>query len=239
MEIKKLSALGVALAPLTVVYLLPISSKPSCWTTVRRVRLLCLLCPTAERASTSKICSIPARRQLTLGGEVKNGDGIEENDTKAGSSNISTFFPSNVRTILSNLRRFFPRLQSLRIKFKPIDWEDFWNDENFDYSDGETAEQISSAEDDRAWRALMAKTYKLLAQNQQPCIKALEIQALMPKEVSTFSNRAFHDFLGMLERFTLSIYGNQMAPGGTSTPFTAIRPFYLNLTRSSSIICRT
>ena len=170
---------------------------------------------------------------------MKKGDGIEENNTKAGSSNISTFFPSNVRTILSNLRRFFPRLQSLRIKFKPIDWEDFWNDENFDYSDGETAEQISSAEDDRAWRALMAKTYKLLAQNQQPCIKALEIQALMPKEVSTFSNRAFHDFLGMLERFTLSIYGNQMAPGGTSTPFTAIRPFYLNLTRSSSIICRT
>jgi len=139
---------------------------------------------------------------------VKKGDGIEENNTKAGSSNISTFFPSNVRTILSNLRRFFPRLQSLRIKFKQIDWEDFWNDENFDYSDGETAEQISSAEDDRAWRALMAKTYKLLAQNQQPCIKALEIQALMPKEVSTFSNRAFYDFLGMLERFTLSIYGN-------------------------------
>jgi len=89
---------------------------------------------------------------------VKKGDGIEENNTKAGSSNISTFFPSNVRTILSNLRRFFPRLQSLRIEFKPIDWEDFWNDENFDYSDGETAEQISSAEDDRAWRALMAKT---------------------------------------------------------------------------------
>ncbi len=139
---------------------------------------------------------------------MKKGDGIEENNTKAGSSNISTFFPSNVRTILSNLRRFFPRLQSLRIEFKPIDWEDFWNDENFDYSDGETAEQISSAEDDRAWRALMAKTYKLPAQNQQPCIKALEIQALMPKEVSTFSNRAFYDFLGMLERFTLSIYGN-------------------------------
>ncbi len=59
--------------------------------------------------------------------------------------------------IQSNLRRFFPRLQSLRIKFNPIDWEDFWSDE---YSDGETAE------DDRAWRALIAETYKSPAQNQ-------------------------------------------------------------------------
>lgn len=59
----------------------------------------------------------------------------------------------------------------------------------------------------------MAKAYKSLAQNPQPCMKALDIQQLMPIEVSTFSIRTFHNFVGMLGRFTLSIHGGDDGAG--------------------------
>ena len=75
------------------------------------------------------------------------------------------------------------------------------------HKDLETTEQAISAEEYEGWRKLIAKSYEAIAQNSVPCIKVLEIRRLILKEVSTFNSQAFHDFLGTVERFELSLFG--------------------------------
>ncbi|MCJ1371813.1 hypothetical protein MMC20_003033 [Loxospora ochrophaea] len=51
----------------------------------------------------------------------------------------------------------------------------------------------------------MAMTFDALSFNKQPCMKELEVRQIIPREVSSFRKKAFHDFLGTLKTFTLSV----------------------------------
>ena len=72
---------------------------------------------------------------------------------------------------------------------------------------------MKQAEGEIAWRALMAETWKALANNQDTKLKTLGIKKLGPINISTFSNPEFHRFLGQFERFHLSIYGEDDGAG--------------------------
>lgn len=121
-------------------------------------------------------------------------------------------FPATAHTVLSNLQHF-PRLQTLSIEFpvnfKYGEWSCYW--QMFD--EEETEEEIELAEKHDGFRALMAKTYDALAQNDKPSVKTLEIRKLYPLEVSTFRSDAFHKFLGTLQRFDLSLFGGDNGAG--------------------------
>ena len=70
-----------------------------------------------------------------------------------------------------------------------------------------------------AWLALMSRTYSALTQNKIPHFKHLELRKFIFKKVSAFSHTAFHDFLGHLEQFTISVYDGDIARGGL--PYTS------------------
>ena len=135
----------------------------------------------------------------------QSGDGVDFSDTEI-------VMPEAVHTVLSNLQRF-PNLQTLSIEFSfDTGWEEY-EDDFYMFMDEETAEQAVSAEENEGWRAMMTKTFTALAQNKNPCIKGLEILRLVPKEVSAFSDPAFHDFLGSLEWFKFSLHGDDNGAG--------------------------
>ncbi|MCJ1247481.1 hypothetical protein MMC30_004695 [Trapelia coarctata] len=123
-------------------------------------------------------------------------------------------FPDTVHTLLSDLQRF-PRLKTLSIEFpvnfKRKNWGFAFYSEMFD--EEETEDEIQSAEENEGWRALMAKTFTALSLNDKPSIKTLEIKKLYPFEISTFRSETFHDFLGPLDRFDLSLFGGENGAG--------------------------
>ena len=63
----------------------------------------------------------------------------------------------------------------------------------------------------------MARIYQALTQNprEHQCVKALEINRLIQRDVSAFRNHAFHKFLSALEPFDLSILGMHDNSGGS------------------------
>ena len=128
-------------------------------------------------------------------------------------SDTEAILPENVSSILSGLN-CFPSLETLSIEF-PYHFADYdeW-DEGLDLcAEEESDEDVKTAESEIAWRALMARTYTALIQNKGTNLKSLEIKKLGPMKVSTFNDPAFHQFLGQIERFTLSIYGEDNGAG--------------------------
>lgn len=98
----------------------------------------------------------------------------------------------------------FPSLERLSIEFGYCDRTIFHEDEILKE---ETPENVLELEASTAWRALMSRTYSALSRNKSPRFKHLEIRQLIWKDVSTFSQPAFHDFLSHFEQFTLTIRG--------------------------------
>ena len=137
---------------------------------------------------------------------------------KAAYFDTEGIFPRGVEGLIRELRRF-PSLERLRLKYdykfeNPRVW--MWSMDIFAV---ESSEQILEAEASVAWRALMARTYSALARNKPPHIKSLEIKHHVWSDVSTFSDAAFHSFLGQIEQFTLSSQGKYNFKGWRpSTP---------------------
>ncbi len=129
-------------------------------------------------------------------------------------SDTAPILPESVDTLLSDLG-IFPNLETLSIEF-PYHFADAkeW-DEGLDLCEEEEQPDadVETAEETIAWRALMAKTYQALSRNKMTHLKALEIRQLVPKMVSTFNDPSFHEFLGQIERFSLSIYGEDNGAG--------------------------
>ena len=122
-------------------------------------------------------------------------------------TDTAAIFPNSTASILSDLK-CFPNLETFSIEFPYEFWNyNEWVGELYYDAEEESDADVIKGEDQFAWRALMAKTYNSLLQNETAHIKALEIRQLSPKKLSVFTNSAFHDFLGGLERFSLSIYG--------------------------------
>ena len=87
-----------------------------------------------------------------------------EDDSDMAFSDTITIFPENVAEILSSLQSF-SCLGALNIEFsytydvmpKGLDLT----------SPEESDDEVRNAEENEAWRALMAKTYKALAKNRE------------------------------------------------------------------------
>jgi len=142
------------------------------------------------------------------------GETRGEFDNSEAVTDPKEVFPDIVHTVLSNLQSF-PHLKALSIdfpvNFKREDWGFSFYWEMFD--EEETEDEIQSAEENEGWRALMAKTFDALSQNDKPSIKTLKIEKLYPLELSPFRSEAFHDFLSPLDRFDLSLFGGENGAG--------------------------
>lgn len=117
--------------------------------------------------------------------------------------------PRSVEALLSDLQQF-SSLESLSIEFDKSlksEYDEMDSDSRYDDDsiDQETPEQVFEDEQSEACRALMSRTYYALMHNKSHHFKYLQIKLLIWKNVSTFKNPAFHDFLSHFEQFTLSI----------------------------------
>ena len=124
-------------------------------------------------------------------------------------------FPDSVATLLSNLK-CFQNLETLSIEF-PYCYTDYdeWVDGHNIAAEGGYDPRNEGEEDSIAWRGLMARTYESLVQNEGTPFKALEIRQLVPPKIFTFTTRAFQTLLGRLERFCLSVFGEDIESGWT------------------------
>lgn len=116
--------------------------------------------------------------------------------------NTEETLSSSVETLLRNLQ-WFPNLEKLSVTFDNRSAMEEWY-ESTERNDAWTA-----------WGSLISRTYSALTQNKSPHFKHFEIRQLfwmevLRREVSSFSLPAFHDFLGHLEKFTFSIYGQDL-----------------------------
>ena len=129
--------------------------------------------------------------------------------------NTTGILPDSVATLLSNLKSF-QNLETLSIEF-PYCYTHYneWVDGHDIVAQDEEDSETEDSEDNIAWRALMVRTYVALVQNEGTPFKALEIRELVPPKLSTFTTKAFHSFLGRLERFSFSVFGEDNDVGWT------------------------
>ncbi|KAI9784734.1 MAG: hypothetical protein M1816_000737 [Peltula sp. TS41687] len=121
---------------------------------------------------------------------------------KDAFSDTEAVFPPEVAEVLSHLNRF-PNLQKLYVEF-PFDYDE--GKEPYDFLE-ETPHEVATAESEKGWRALMAKSFLALAQNASGSVPSLELGRLHPLAVSTFDHDCFHDFLCSLKSFSLTVRG--------------------------------
>lgn len=135
-----------------------------------------------------------------------------------------TLAPS-VTELLCDLKRF-PSLKKLIVEFE-FNYEDLSESDAGEITvwtlEDESAGKAAQAKTCATWLALMSRTYSALTQNKIPHFKHLELREVICKKVSAFSHTAFHDFLGHLEQFTISMYGGDIARGGV--PYTSENSF--------------
>ncbi|KAF2738687.1 hypothetical protein EJ04DRAFT_509262 [Polyplosphaeria fusca] len=119
-------------------------------------------------------------------------------------------FPDVVDAVLGNLAAF-PNLEKLVVEFTLDGRYDY---DIYLYEDEETTEMMVKAEEDEAWRTVMAKSWDAISRNHG-FVKSLEIRNLIPKEVSTWTNESsrFRDFLVGLENIKISILGHDNGVG--------------------------
>ncbi|KAL9101622.1 MAG: hypothetical protein Q9163_003141 [Psora crenata] len=158
-------------------------------------------------------------KELNYTAEAPWDSGFYQDADERPPIDISPFFPEIVSKVLSSLGRF-PNLKVIRLDLsftsntRELGKEPFWNasDEtgtNYFFEDAEPPQIVRRAEEIQAWRALMARTYAALSENlHSTTIEALEIYQLPAREVSTFHSSGWHQFLGMLKRFYLSVQGS-------------------------------
>ena len=128
-------------------------------------------------------------------------------------SDIEAICPDTAFTILSS-RTYFPHLQDLIIRFD-FQFQDFssWEDGFYIFQEEETPEQVRIAEQSQGWRALMNKTFGVIAQTDARPLKSLSIQQLPPKEISAVATPAFGRLLSSLDRFELTLWGDENGAG--------------------------
>jgi hypothetical protein len=117
-------------------------------------------------------------------------------------SNVEAIFPDIVGRVLSNLQRF-PNLSTVMFEF-PFDWDE-WEEGWELFNEPESSDGVQAAENAEGWRALMLQSFDALSRNTTSSIEDFEIKGLVAKEVSTFNSEGFHNFLGRLKRFRVSI----------------------------------
>lgn len=135
--------------------------------------------------------------------------------------------PPTVAELLSG--KHLPNLHTIRIHF-PADpdsgeWEDgriigIW----IMLQDTESDSKVREAEAQHTWRALMAETYRALSSNST--VKKLVLDGVIPKATSTFQNKEWHNFLGRLETFDISVRGFDNGAGWCSSTCAGYMDFF-------------
>ena len=149
---------------------------------------------------------------------------------KAEKEEVAAVLPDVVHETLSNLDRF-PNLQFVRVEF-PFGFDDKDGDYGVTIFEKEESEEVvASAERNERWRALMAKTFHALANNKELCFRKFEIKQLIAKEVSTFNSEAFHEFLGRVKQFKLSMRGEESEMGVKMNVLSGFAAFVSRLDR--------
>lgn len=163
----------------------------------------------ASLAALSKSRHNEAVKELHFIGSAP-GDAKREEDAFSDTVGI---FPKGVDAVLSDLRQF-PNLETLSIEFA-YQFDDYeeWEGALDMCAPEETDEEVREAEEEIAWRALMARTYEALTRNQELHLRGLVFRQLGPKRVSSLNSEAFHGFLSHLERFSVSIHGEDNGAG--------------------------
>lgn len=115
--------------------------------------------------------------------------------------------------MLSHLHTF-PNLEFLCVEF-PYHFanDGEWKERLDLYEDEESDDCVKLEEKEVARRALMAKSWEALIQNEAINLKVLNIRKLGPVKISTFNDHEFHRFLGQFKQFNLSIHGHDKGAG--------------------------
>lgn len=136
-----------------------------------------------------------------------------------GFNDVDRIMPQIVEDILSHLLEHFPHLESLNVGFafdlNDYDKWDIWPWE--DFMDAENEAQISDAEVNQAWRALLNKTWAAIAHSGSSGVKHLKMRHFVPKMASIYSSPPLREFLGGIERFEMSLWGMDNGAGWHSS----------------------
>ena len=120
---------------------------------------------------------------------------------------VTITLPPVVDNILSDLKQF-SNLESLSIGFThPYD-------NPFDeYYDAEGIGDNEEPETGRAFKALITTAYETLLRNKGAQLRALEIRKLVWTFTEPYESQTFHDFLGHVKHFSLSVKGGENRAG--------------------------
>lgn len=126
---------------------------------------------------------------------------------------VDNVLPEETEDILSNLRVYFPNLDSLNIGFA---WElyktDKWDEWPLETLSGwEDDERAFELEEEEAYRALIGKVWAAISLNEAGIVKSLKMRHFVPKVVSTFFSPQFDLFLSGVEKFHISMWGSDNA----------------------------
>ncbi|KAI9663873.1 MAG: hypothetical protein M1821_007363 [Bathelium mastoideum] len=134
---------------------------------------------------------------------------------------IDSVLPEVVHSVLSQLSRF-PILRTLTIRFS-FNLSCMSEPESSLYNEYEMSGAARDAESVHRWRALMAKTYQAVSNNEATSIRSLQIRDLIPKWVTVFGSKNFNRFLGSLEHCKIEMHDYTY---GTESSGIDIRPGY-------------
>lgn len=120
---------------------------------------------------------------------------------------VTMALPPVVENLLSDLDRF-SNLQFLSIGFT------YPCDSPFDeYYDAEGITKNETPEAAHALKALIRTTYETLVRNKVPQLRALEIRKLLWTFTEPYESPTFHEFLGHVKHFSLSVRGGDNGAG--------------------------
>ena len=143
-------------------------------------------------------------------GTANPDDSVEDDDALAEKSHkaekeigkpVTITLPPVVDDILSDLHQF-SNLESLSIGFT-YPYESVFHE----YYDNEGLEMSGKPEAARNLHELMTKTYNTLLRNKKLRLRAVEIRKFVGFFTDPYESQSFHDFLGHVEHFTLSVRG--------------------------------
>ncbi|KAK5073699.1 hypothetical protein LTR64_007165 [Lithohypha guttulata] len=136
---------------------------------------------------------------------VGRAPGSEED----GFEQVGEVIASEVLEILANLRSCFPNLNCLNVGFAFEAWDyDKWaNHLSESFINPESDDEVEHLETKESFRALTASVWGAISRNKPGIIKTLKMRHFFPKLVTTYFSEKFQSFLGGIEEFEMSVWG--------------------------------
>lgn len=139
--------------------------------------------------------------------------------------------PDSVQDVLSNLAKI-SSLERVIVEFRCAktaeEDEDIYRSSYDIAEELEGTEQVLEAEENDAFRALVKRSYDALACNPAGTIQKLEMRNVVAKDSSAWKSHKFHELLGGLTEYSLSLRGGDNGAGWQVN----MVPAYLNFIQS-------